>query len=132
MLSIQAESLGDLAVVECKGRIVHSDSVFKLREVVQAQGSAHVIALDLSEVKAIGGGGLGMLAYLDRWARQHDISLKLFSPSASVLEGLAQNRSIMNFEIASFHEMMRGWVSRQSIPLGCAKASSHAHTEALG
>ena len=106
MLAIRAEHLGDLAVVECKGRIVHSDSVFKLRDIVQAQEDVRVIALDLSEVKAIGGGGLGMLAFLERWARQHHIRMKLFCPSASVLDGLAQNRSIANFEIASFHEMM--------------------------
>jgi len=106
MVAIHAENLGDLAVVECKGRIVQSDSVFKLRDVVQAQSDARVIAVDLSEVKAIGGGGLGMLAFLARWAEQHDIRLKLFAPSASVLEGLAQTRSIMKFEIASFREMM--------------------------
>lgn len=106
MLAIRAESLGDLAVVECKGRIVQSDAVFKLRNVVQAQTTAHIIALDLSEIKAIGGAGLGMLAFLERWARQHGIRFKLFCPSRSVVEGLAHNRSIVNFEIASFHEMM--------------------------
>lgn len=106
MLAINIEKLNDLAVVECKGRIVHSDSVFQLRDVVQAQAAARIIALDLSEVKVIGGGGLGMLAYLERWARERKIRLKLFCPSSSVLEGLAQNRSIVNFEIASFHEMM--------------------------
>jgi anti-anti-sigma regulatory factor len=106
MLAIRAENLGDLAVVECKGRIIRSDSVFKLRDFVQAQAPAHIIALDLSEVEAIGGGGLGMLAFLERWARQRDIRLKLFCPSKPVLEGLARNRSIPNFEIATFHEMM--------------------------
>jgi anti-anti-sigma regulatory factor len=106
MLAIRDENLGDLTVVECKGRIVQSDSVFKLRDVVQAQATARIIALDLSQVKAIGGGGLGMLVFLARWARQHGIRLKLFSPSTSVLEGLVQNRSILNFEIASFREMM--------------------------
>jgi anti-anti-sigma regulatory factor len=107
MIAIRAENLGDLAVVECKGRIIRSDSVFKLRDFVQAQAPAHTIALDLSKVEAIGGGGLGMLAFLERWARQHDIRLKLFCPSKSVLEGLARNRSIMNFEIATFREMMK-------------------------
>jgi anti-anti-sigma factor len=106
MLAIRAENLGDMAVVECKGRIVHSDAVFKLRDVVQAQATARIIALDLSEVEVMGGGGLGMLAFLERWARRHDIRLKLYCPSPSVLEGLAQNRSILNFETASFPEMM--------------------------
>jgi anti-anti-sigma regulatory factor len=106
MVAIRAEHLGDLAVVECKGRITNSDSVFKLRDFVQAQAPAQLIALDLSEVEAIGGGGLGMLAFLERWARQRNIRLKLFRPSKPVVDGLAQNRSIQNFEIASFHELM--------------------------
>jgi anti-anti-sigma regulatory factor len=106
MLSIRVENVGDLAILECKGRIVRSESVFKLRDTVQAQAAANIIALDLSAVDAIGGGGLGMLAFLDRWAREHDIQFKLFDPSRSVLEGLVSNRSILNLEIATFHEMM--------------------------
>jgi anti-anti-sigma regulatory factor len=78
MLAIRTESLGDLAVVECKGRITKSDTVFKLRDFVQSQAPARIIALDLSEVEAISGGGLGMLAFLERWARKQGIRLKLF------------------------------------------------------
>jgi anti-anti-sigma regulatory factor len=106
MLAIYVENLGDLAVVECKGRIVRSESVFKLRDVVQGQADARIIAVDLSEVEAMGGGGLGMLTFLDRWAREHDIQFKLFSPSRSVMEGLVGNRSVLDFEIVTFHEMM--------------------------
>ena len=106
MLTIHVENLNDLAVVDCKGRIVTSDAVFKLRDVVRAQVDARIIALDLSEIKAIGGGGLGMLKVLDHWARDNNIQFKLFSPSRAVLEGLVNNRSILDFQIASFHEMM--------------------------
>jgi anti-anti-sigma regulatory factor len=106
MLAIRVENLGDLVVVECKGRVVHSESVFKLRDVVLAQAHACIIALDLSEVEAMGGGGLGMLVFLDQWARNCGIEFKLFSPSRSVMEGLVANRSILNFEIVTFHEMM--------------------------
>lgn len=106
MLTIHVENLNDLAVVDCKGRIVTSDAVFKLRDVVRAQVDARIIALDLSEIKAIGGGGLGMLKVLDHWARDNNIQFKLFSPSRAVLEGLVNNRLILDFQIASFHEMM--------------------------
>jgi anti-anti-sigma factor len=105
MLTIRVENLNELAVVECKGRIIRSDSVYKLRDVVMAQESPTIV-LDLSEVQAIGGGGLGMLALLDRWARKHNVHLKLFSPSKAVVDGLEQTRSMSSFEIASFHEMM--------------------------
>ncbi|SRR6266481_4497197 len=106
MLAIQVENLGDLAVVECKGRIVRSEAVFELRDVVQAQTAASVMALDLSEVEAIGGGGVGMLVFLQRWARSHDIQLKLFSPSRPVMDGLEGARALPNFEIPNLHEMM--------------------------
>jgi anti-anti-sigma regulatory factor len=106
MLSIRVENLNDLAIIECRGRIVRSESVFKLRDVVQEQTDARIIALDLSAVQAIGGGGLGMLAFLNRWANDHDIQFKLFSPSTPVVDGLVHNRSILNFDIATFHEMM--------------------------
>ena len=106
MLAIHVENLGDLAVVECKGRIVRSESVFKLRDVVQAQADARIIAVDLSEVEAMGGGGLGMLVFLGQWARNHDIQFKLFNPSRPVMEGVGHNRSIRNLDVVTFHEMM--------------------------
>jgi anti-anti-sigma regulatory factor len=106
MLAINVENLSDLTVIECKGRIIRSDDVFKFRNVVMAQNSAHIIALDLSEVKEMGGGGLGMLVFLEHWARTHKIHLKLYGPSKTILDGLVRNRSIQNFEIANFHEMM--------------------------
>lgn len=105
MLAIRVESLPEVAVVECKGRIVNSNAVFKLRDFVMARTDPTVV-IDLSEVKAIGGGGLGMLAFLHYWARTHNVHLKLFSPSHEVLKGLAQSGLMGNFEIASFHEMM--------------------------
>jgi len=106
MLALNVENLGDLVVVECRGRVVHSNDVFKLRDIVRSQANAETIVLDLSEVKAIGGGGVGMLAFLQRWAEDHGIKLKLYSPSHPVLDELMRNRSAVNFEIPSLHEMM--------------------------
>jgi anti-anti-sigma regulatory factor len=106
MLAIDVEKINELSVVECKGRIVNSDAVLKLRDAVLKQATAHIIALDLSEVQAIGGGGLGMLAFLQHWANQKKIQLKLFSPSSAVMDELERSRPILNFEIATFHEMM--------------------------
>jgi hypothetical protein len=67
MLTVQIETLGDLAVVECEGRIVRSEAAFELRKGVNSQSDARIIVLDLSEVSAIEGGGLGMLVFLQRW-----------------------------------------------------------------
>jgi anti-anti-sigma regulatory factor len=64
MVHVNLEKLGGLRVVECDGRIVRSDSAFALRDCVTSQSDARVIVLDLSEVNAIEGGGLGMLMSL--------------------------------------------------------------------
>jgi anti-anti-sigma regulatory factor len=106
MLAIRVEKFTELTVVECRGRITHSDAVFKLRDTVQSQDDARVIALDLSEVEAIGGGGLGMLVFLERWAEENDIHLKLFCPSEQVIDALAPYRSMAHFEIANIQEMI--------------------------
>ena len=68
MLNVTVESIGELAVVECEGRIVKSEAAFKLREAVTSQTDARIVVLELSEVHAIEGGGLGMLVFLRRWA----------------------------------------------------------------
>ena len=106
MFSIRVERFHDLAVVECKGRLTLSDAVFKLRDTTQLQDDARVIAIDLSEVEAIGGGGLGMLVYLERWAEENRIQLKLFCPSQQVMEALAPYRAMAHFEIANIQEMI--------------------------
>jgi anti-anti-sigma regulatory factor len=106
MLSIHIEKVGDMAVVECEGRIVRSEAAFMLRNAVTSQTEARIVVLDFSEVDAIGGGGLGMLMFLERWAYDHDIRLKLFNPSRSVRERLEHASSMSAFEIATLDEMM--------------------------
>jgi anti-anti-sigma regulatory factor len=105
MLNVTVANIGELAVVGCEGRIIHSESAYTLREAVTSQTDARIIVLELSEVRAIGGGGLGMLAFLQRWAREHNIRFLLFHPSKSVQSKLENARSIAEFYIASLGEM---------------------------
>jgi anti-anti-sigma regulatory factor len=105
MLRICMENIGDMAVVQCAGRIVHSDTVFQLRDAVKSQRNATTVILDLTEVSALGGGGVGMLAFLQRWAHDHDIQFKLFNPSLSTRHRLEQASSMHEFEIANLFEM---------------------------
>jgi anti-anti-sigma regulatory factor len=92
--------------MECEGRIVRSEAAFKLREAVMSLRNARIIVLDLSEVGAIEGGGLGMLLFLQRWACDHDIQFKLFNPTKSVRDRLALVNPIAGLDIATLHEMM--------------------------
>jgi len=106
MLSIHIENIGEMAVIECEGRIVRSEAAFELRKAFNLQSDARIIVLDLSEVTAIEGGGLGMLVFLQRWANDHDIRLKLFNPRQSVRDRLEHASSMRGFDIATLDEMM--------------------------
>ena len=106
MLNVHVENIGEVGVIECEGRIVRSEAAFKLRRAVHSQRHARIIVLDLSEVSAIEGGGLGMLASLQRWAQDHDVRLKLFNPHQSVRDRLERANSMRRFDIASLDELM--------------------------
>ena len=79
MLNVTVESIGELAVVECEGRIVQREAAVKLRKAVTSQTDARIVVLELSEVHAIEGGGLGTLVFLRRWALEHNILLAIQS-----------------------------------------------------
>jgi len=106
MTNIHVDQVGEMAVIECEGRFVRSDEAFRLRDAVTAQRNAHVIVLDLTEMRAIGGGGIGVLVFLQRWCRDHDIRFKLFNPSRLVQERLENTNAMSEFDIASLDEMM--------------------------
>jgi anti-anti-sigma regulatory factor len=106
MSNVHIDNVGDMVVVECEGRFVRSDAAFKLRDAVTSQTSARVVVLDLTEMESIGGGVIGMLVFLQRWAYDQDIRFKLFNPVRSVREKLEQTSSMSAFEIAGLDEMM--------------------------
>ena len=106
MLEIHIENIGDIRIVECEGRIVRSEAAFRLRDAVTSQRAARTIVLDLSEVRAIEGGGLGMLWFLQRWAYERGIRLKLFNPIDSVRDRLRCACPTPPFDIATLQEMM--------------------------
>src|SRR6202007_1208748 len=102
MPSIHIDNIGEMAIVECAGRFVRNEAAFQLRDAVTSQTDARVVVLDLTEMHAIGGGGLGMLVLLQRWAQDHDIRFKLFTPSRPVRDKLKH----VDFEIATLEQMI--------------------------
>lgn len=105
MFNICIETVGDVAVVQCAGRLVRSEAAFELRDAVMSQRNARVVVVDLSEVNAIEGGGLGMLGYVHRWAHNHDIRMKLFNPPRAVQDRLAHSW-IPPLEVMTTDEMI--------------------------
>jgi anti-anti-sigma regulatory factor len=106
MLNVTIENIGELAVVECEGKIVQREAALTLRRAVTSQTDARIVVLELSEVHAIAGGGLGMLVFLRQWARIHNIRFLLFNPSKAVRNGLKRIRSISEFYIPTMDEMV--------------------------
>jgi anti-anti-sigma regulatory factor len=108
MLRVQVEKIGDMAVVECEGRVVRSDAAFRLRNAVTSLRDVRIIVIDLSEVRVIEGGGLGMLTFLGRWAQDHDIQFKLFNPTKSVRDRLEARTRCQRSTSLRF---MKWWLS---------------------
>ena len=106
MLSVHMEEIGGMTVIECEGRIVQDEAAFKLRSAVTSQIEARIIVLDLSLVSDIAAGGLGMLVFLQRWAHDHDIRLKLFNPREFVRNRLEHASSMLDFDVATTDEMI--------------------------
>ena len=105
MLTIDIDTVGDLAIITCKGRIVRSQAAFNLRDAVTSQADVRTIVLDLTEVHAVEGGGLGMLMVLVKWAQDHQIQLKLFNPTYAVKSRL-DSYDLARFDVATSDEMM--------------------------
>ena len=82
MLSVHSDRVGDVAVLQCEGRIVRSDAAFRLRDAVTGQEDARVVVLDFTDVNALEGGGLGMLA-LSRRRRRYSSLFAGVKPAAS-------------------------------------------------
>ncbi len=95
MPTVHIENVGKMAIIECAGRFVRNEAAFKLRDAVTSRTDARVVVLDLTEMRAIGGGGLGALVLLQRWAQDHDVRFKLFNPTGPVRDKLKH----VDFEI---------------------------------
>lgn len=99
MLNVTVANIGELAVVGCEGRIIQSESSYKLREAVTSQTDSRIIVVELSEVRAIGGGGIGMLAFLQRLGAgtQHPVpALPSFQGSRESTERCQINRRVLH------------------------------------
>jgi anti-anti-sigma factor len=98
-VNLHVDHIGDLAVVECQGRIFPNDAAFDLRDTILSQAEASAIILDLSQVYALGDNILGMLVRLHRWAVEHNVDLRLFNPTAFVCQTFEETGFFREFHI---------------------------------
>lgn len=93
MLTVNVESISEVAVVRCSGRIVRGHETALLCSAMK-QESRNVV-LDLTEVDAIDAAGVGALLSL----QAAGVYLKLLNPSRQVREILKVTRLNSIFEI---------------------------------
>jgi anti-anti-sigma factor len=103
-LHIKSEQTGDVAVLQCTGRIVRGEALHFLKDCVTTLKEPRVVVLDLTAVEMLDGGGLGMLVFLHRRSRDNGIQLKLVNPSDFVREMLNRTRLSCVFDISSVED----------------------------
>jgi anti-anti-sigma factor len=101
-----SEQTGDVAILQCQGRLVRGEAIFTLREAVTAFPDARILVLDLTGVQTMDGGGLGMLTMLHRWTRDHGTALKLVNPNPFVRELLQRTHLVCVFDISSVEDVV--------------------------
>ncbi len=101
MLSVTIQDLGDAVVLRCVGRIVAGSEADILRKAALSQANRRIVMLDLTQVEAIDGGGIGLLVFLQACARAAGMELKLMNPTQHVLELLQLTNLDSVFEIFS-------------------------------
>ena len=84
---LKLEHHPDLTVVRCSGRILRGDGADGLLQVVMSQEKRN-LQIDLTNVDAIDGSGLGALATLEKWAAEHSRTLQVVNPTGIVREAI--------------------------------------------
>jgi hypothetical protein len=105
MLTVRIDNVGDASIVECEGTIVSAEDSSVLRDAAMARQPVGVIVMDLSKVWATAGNGLSMLVFLQCWAHDRGIQLKLFNPRSSVRYAITDASSPHELDFASVGEV---------------------------
>jgi anti-anti-sigma factor len=103
-LQVQVESLQDVAVVHCSGRMVRGAALDEFRRRIEKLERVRVLVLDLSEVEQIDAGGLGTLLLVRRWATQKAAKMKLVNPPLFFRRVLDATHLTSVFEISSLKD----------------------------
>ncbi len=104
MFAVHVEKIGDVAIIQCEGRMIGSDAAFQLHDEVRRQEDSNFVLLDFSELSFMGGNVLDMLVCLQAWAREHDIQFRLFNPSHGMR--LSIHSATTELEIASMDDVL--------------------------
>ena len=103
---INTKQTGDVAVLECAGRMVCTEALSLLKNAVTRLSQLRVVVFDLSEVEMLDAGGLGALVSLHNWACANGIQLKLVNPSRLVRQMLELTRLTSVLQISTVEDVI--------------------------
>lgn len=88
MLSVIIENSGKAAVLRCSGRIVAGEEAWTLYNSVVSLKNKRAVVLDLTRVSGTDARGLGVLMFVQQWARLSRVQLQLITskPVQEMLE----------------------------------------------
>jgi anti-sigma B factor antagonist len=101
-IEFDVRTLGETAVMHCKGRITYRDEALAFsRKVEELSGRASQLVLEMSAVEMIDSAGLGELVSALHSARQAGCELRLAAPARPVLTMLQLTNLLSVLEIHS-------------------------------
>lgn len=86
MLRIVSEHIGDMAILQCFGRIVAGPEAESMKDAVACEADKRQVILDLAGVEAIDARGLGLLVFLQTLGYALGYELELANPAPRVRE----------------------------------------------
>ena len=101
------EQVGDVAVLQCAGRMVRAKALYLLKDAVTRLLTRRVIVLDLSMVQMLDASGLGVLVWLHNWAGTNGVQLTLVNPSKPVCDMLELTRLTSVLHISSVEDVIQ-------------------------
>jgi len=109
---VVSENSGDKVIVRCSGRLVAGKAAWALYDTVTSQQNKRVVLLDLTGVNRVDARGVGVLAFLKKWANEAGARMELI-PSRPVLEllelaGLSYEFELRSSEIATAMRSAQG------------------------
>ena len=115
-LQYQIESLQDVTIVNCSGRMVRGAALDQFRRRIEQLERVRVLVLDVSEVDHLDAGGLGTLLLVRRWAMQKSARMKLVNPPVFFRRLLEATHLTSVFEVSSLKEALSILRARECPP----------------
>jgi anti-anti-sigma factor len=117
MLQLSAQRSEDVAVLQCRGRMVAGEDLKELHRMATAQRAAGLV-IDLREVETVDAAGLGTLLRVRQWCDSRGTSLKLVNLNRRVREVLALTALDSVIEVQSTvlddEGLLREWACAES------------------